>query len=131
MQIINTIRLFLLSLLLTFALAACSGEDVPPDVLSVREMVPVMKDMQIAYAGVDVTVQKPDQRQAKYDEMNRLVLDKYGIEKDRFFSSYQYYQERPVLMDSSYMKIIEELSTEIVPLQEKKKGSKGRVPEAQ
>lgn len=130
MQITNTIRLLLCTAVLTISLIGCSGEEVPADVLSVREMVPVMKDMQIAYAGIDVTVQKPNQRQAKYDEMNRLVLEKYGIEKDRFFSSFQYYQEKPIMMDSIYMKIIEELSAEIVPLQEKRKGSKGRVPEA-
>lgn len=100
--------------------------------MSEEQIVPILKDMQIAYAGVDQTIKNPRHRPKKYQEMNRMILDKHGIEKARFYDSYSWYQQRPMLMDTIYQRVITELNVEIVPLQNKKsKRPKGRVPEAQ
>lgn len=121
--------------LLGFALllvTAC-GESKPAHIMPEAEMVPIVKDLQIAYAGVDATIRNPANRPVKYQEMNSQILQKYKVDKDRFYESFNYYQERPALMDSIYQKVITQLNVDIVPLQNKpkKRENTGRLPEAQ
>ena len=94
-------QLLLLSALL--GMVGCeSGQN--GGVLSVEEMVPIVKDLQIAYAGVDATIQKPEDRPPKYEEMNTLILAKHQMDKETFFDSFSFYQENPALMDSIFKK---------------------------
>ena len=84
-------------------------------VMTEEEMVPVLKDLHIAYAGVDVTVRNPKQRPEKYKEMNDLIIQKHGIDRQNFYDSYEYYQSQPALMDSIYQKVIDGLNSELSP----------------
>jgi hypothetical protein len=105
------------ALFVLLALAACEQTGKPGNILPQEEMVPVIKDLEIAYAGVDQTVKDPKQRQEKYEEMNSLVLRKYKLEKDQFFTSYQWYESQPVLLDSIFKQVIKELNVDLIPLQ--------------
>ncbi|MEM7040834.1 MAG: DUF4296 domain-containing protein [Bacteroidota bacterium] len=111
----------LLSLLMGLSLQSCGDESRPDSLMSETEMVPVLKDLQIAYAGVDQTVRNPKQRPRKYQEMNELIMEKHGINKDLFFESYVWYQEHPALMDSLYQEVITALNIDMVPLQNKQR----------
>ena len=113
---------FLFSLFVA-TLAGCA-EKRPAWVMSEDKIVPILKDMQIAYAGVDVTVSGDKNRQKKYAEMNALILDKYGVKPDSFYKSYQYYQDRPELLDQVYMTVIEKINLDIIPLEEKNRRPK-------
>lgn len=102
--------------LLAFVLLAC-GSDRPEGLLSEEEMIPIVKDLQIAYAGVDASIRNPKNRPEKYQEMNALILEKHKVKKDVFYASFEYYQEHPALMDTIYQHVINELSVDIIPLQ--------------
>ena len=99
-----------LPLLACLLLAAC-GDGRPADVLSEREMVPVLKDLHIGYAGVDLTVGERE-RATRYQEVSKTVLDKYNLDKATFDRSMEYYQQRPVLMDTIYVQVIDALNME-------------------
>lgn len=121
-------RAFFVSVLFALGLAAC-GEDKPQFLIPTEEMVPILKEMQIAYSGVDYEIKDVAKRKSKYAEMNALILDKYAVNVDTFFMSYEYYQEHPEILDSIYMRVIEELNLEMMPLQQR--NNKGRVLEEQ
>lgn len=111
------IRFFSFALLFALLLTACGSESVPDGILLEEEMVPVLKDLQIAYAGVDQTVKNPRQRPMKYEEMNQIVLKKYKLSQTQFFDSYQWYQTRPELMDTIFQRVINQLNQELVEIQ--------------
>jgi hypothetical protein len=81
-------------------------------------MVPVLKELEIAYAGVDQTIKDPKQRAAKYEEMNSLVLKKNNLEKKQFFDSYKWYEERPVLLDTILKQVILQLNNDLINLEQ-------------
>lgn len=111
---------FLLISVLIFG--GCS-EKLPEDLMSREEMIPVIKDLQIAYAGVDATVGVQSEKEEKYLEMNLLVLEKHQLEKNRFFDSFKWYEAHPVLMDSIYTQVIEQLTRELDSLQKVRKSN--------
>ncbi|MBK9448253.1 MAG: DUF4296 domain-containing protein [Bacteroidetes bacterium] len=81
-------------------------------------MVPVLKELEIAYAGVDQTVKDPKQRAAKYEEMNSLVLKKNNLEKKQFFDSYKWYEAHPVLLDTILKQVVLELNADLINLEQ-------------
>lgn len=117
-------------LIMMLLIHGCGAEELPKALISEDDIIPVLKDLQIAYAGVDQTVRNPKHRPAKYQEMNELVLQKYEMDNGEFFDSYKWYQSHPEILDSIYQRVITELNIEIVPLQNKQKSRrKGGGPE--
>ena len=99
---------------------------MPQDIYSVPDMIPVIKDMQIAYAGVDVTVALQEEKERKYDELNVLILEKHQMDKQKFFKSFEWYETQPAIMDEIYTQVIDELTIELDNLQ--KQGGGRNVP---
>lgn len=110
-SLIAGISLFLL-------MASCSEDARPSHVLSEDQMIPVLKELEIAYAGVDQTIKDPKQRPAKYEEMNSLVLKKNKMEKAEFYDSYRWYEAHPVLLDTILKQVVLELNKDILNLQD-------------
>ncbi len=81
-------------------------------------MVPVLKELEIAYAGVDQTIKDPKQRAAKYEEMNSLVLKKNNLEKKAFFDSYKWYEAHPVLLDTILKQVVFQLNEDLLNLEQ-------------
>jgi Domain of unknown function (DUF4296) len=110
------------ALLLALLIVACGKEKAPAGILPEAEMAPLLCDMQIAYAGVEHTVQNPRERNRKIEEMNQAVLKKHGYAKDEFYKSYQWYQERPEVMDSLFQQVIRLIQQEMDAVQSGGKG---------
>jgi hypothetical protein len=98
---------------LMMGLMGCETDEKPANILSIPEMVPVLKELEIAYSGVDQTVKDPKQRAKKYEEMNSLVLKKNKLEKHQFYDSYKWYEARPILLDTLLKQVVQELSMEL------------------
>lgn len=129
MRKIRCIGLLMIAFLAVFS--SCGENEEPSGLLTEEQMVPLLKDMQIAYAGVDNTVRNPGSRPARYREMNKLILVKHGVDRDQFYDSYEYYERHPVKMDTIYQRVITQLSIDLVPLQNKRDLRRpGGVPEA-
>lgn len=115
---------------LTFGLTACE-ESRPEWVMAEQEMVPIIKDLHLAYAGVDVTIRNPKNRPGRYQEMNELVIKKHGVDRQNFYDSYEYYQSHPAQMDSIYQRVINQLNAELAPKQPDAAGNpQGRPPKS-
>jgi hypothetical protein len=103
----------------------CETDEKPSNVLSIPEMVPVLKELEIAYSGVDQTVKDPKERAKKYEEMNSLVLKKNKLEKHQFYDSYKWYEARPILLDTLLKQVVHELSMDLQELE----GGGGQAPQ--
>jgi hypothetical protein len=115
----GSVRILLTTaLLFVMLISACGKDAVPAGVLPEEEMAPLLCDMQIAYAGVDQTVQNPRDRNKKYEEMNQAILKKHGYAREEFYTSYQWYQERPSVMDSLFQQVIRLLEKEMDAVQQ-------------
>lgn len=101
-----------------FAVVGCDS-GIPSGVMSIEEMIPIVKDLQIAYAGVDATMPDLEKRPPKYEEMNTLILAKHQVGKDQFFGSFSYYQEHPILMDSIFKNVVNQINQDILDLDKK------------
>lgn len=95
----------------------CEGEQQPEGLLTPEQMVPVLKELEIAYSGVDQTIKDPRQRTQKYEEMNSLVLKKNQMDKNQFYSSYQWYENHPQLLDTILKQVVQALNLELSALQ--------------
>ena len=113
-------------LVMVFTVSGCGG-GIPSGILEIDTMIPIVKDLQIAYAGVDATIQDPSKRPVKYEEMNTLILAKHQVNKETFFDSFSFYQENPVLMDSIFKNVVDQLNQEIVQM-DNNGGQKPSVP---
>lgn len=120
--------IFLLFPFFLLGLNSCKKEITPEDIYSVPEMIPVIKDMQIAYAGVDVTVALQEEKERKYDELNVLILEKNNMDKQKFFRSFEWYESKPAIMDEIYTQVIDELTIELDNLQKQGGGRNEPAP---
>jgi hypothetical protein len=100
-------------------LASC-GDGRPSGILSESEIVPVLKDLHIGYAGIDLTIPDAKLREPRYAEINQVVFDKHKVDEKVFFESYEYYQQNPRLMDTIYNAVINSLNLDLAPLQNEK-----------
>jgi hypothetical protein len=129
MKRIGFIRIFTLWLLLVGLVVSCGSDSRPSSVLPQDEMVPILKDLEIAYAGVGQVVKDPKEQQIKYEEMNSMVLKKYKMDKATFFSSFQWYEQHPVLLDTIFKQILLELNAELNLQNGRRPQPRGKVPE--
>lgn len=115
-------RPFIAALLSAFLmLHGCHKEQVPDGIMSDKEMVPIVKDMQIGYAGVDQTTPNARERNLKYGELNQAVLQKHGVDADRFYKSFEYFESKPVLMDTLLQQVIGALNADLDSINKQRK----------
>ena len=105
-------KLIYIFLPLLALLTGCS-DPTPADILSMDEMAALMAEMQIAHAGVDLTVEQKDGKLKASQEINVAILDAQGVDRDLFFNSYEYYQQTPSLMDSIYIRVLADLESQV------------------
>ncbi len=109
--------LILIYLSMVLLVAACTNEGPPDGILSQEQMVPVLADLEVVYAGVDQTVKDPRERVKKYEEMNTLILKKHNMNHDQFYSSYQWYEANPILLDTIFKQVVTRLNDDLIKLQ--------------
>jgi hypothetical protein len=112
---------FLLSMILLAV--ACQETQAPDDLVSVERMTAVLKDFHLGDAAVAKDTLTPEQRSFRREEMQQLILEKYSLDPQTFFSSYEYYLTQPVLMDTIYTRIINQLNKQL-PLEQEERYQK-------
>ncbi len=118
---------WVLTFLMVLAAFGCES-GIPNGILEVESMIPIVKDLQIAYAGVDAMMPNPELRSEKYKEVNTLVLAKHQIDSNAFFNSFQYYQNNPVLMDSIFKNVVDQINQDILDL-DRRQGRRPNLPD--
>ena len=98
-------QLFAIILICIFAVACSSPNKIPDDIMSIDKMKPIVWDMFRA-AALSQNLHKLDSSLFKKETLENYeqVFKLYGITKDDFYKSYNYYLQHPdknkILMDS-------------------------------
>jgi hypothetical protein len=106
-QIISTL-LFALLIAGTFS---CSKPRtiIPPEVLTEKEMIPLLVDVHIAQAATSM-FDSNDSVKYKMDELLSYILSIHHVERARYDSSISFYTRHPEIMQRMYDEVINELS---------------------
>jgi hypothetical protein len=101
----------LLSALLIAGTFSCSKPKtvIPSDVLTEKEMIPVLVDVHIAQAATSM-FDSNDSVKYKMDEMLPYILSIHHVDKPRYDSSISFYTRHPEIMQRMYDEVINELS---------------------
>ena len=87
---VSPLWLFLIAGLL--GLAACSGSEVPGDLLTMEEIEPILMEFQLAESGISQKTISLEDRSNLRDDYYDEILKKYEVDRDRFYESYQYFE---------------------------------------
>lgn len=99
-------------LLLVCIAWSCSPpvKTAPQDLIADDKFVDVLTDVRLLEAAYGARVGRPDTIGKYMDTYYKMVFDKHGIQKEQFFSSYEYYlsqHEKMLLMED---KVLEKLT---------------------
>jgi hypothetical protein len=111
---VKSINLLILSVL--FLAFGCTHkikekESVPADLIAKDQMVAIIVDLKVMDAILALKQRKkdPDLHDTKYYLYNS-VMEKYGITRDKFERSMEYYQRDLMVLDEIYEEAITKLS---------------------
>lgn len=74
-----------------------SEEELPEDILSEEKMVEVLIDIRIAEGKVGTLNVGRDSSRVLYDELERQIFERLGLDSATYSKSYQYYVAKPQL----------------------------------
>lgn len=101
----NNLLVKILLILMLMPLLSCKRQE-KKQILSEEEMKKILMDMHISEAIAGRRGGLSVHRDMLRNDLMEDILEKYGISKETFFTSYQYYMEHPVELDSIYVQII-------------------------
>jgi len=96
-------------LMLLFQTFACTSANKGL-ILSQDEFKEVLKELLIADNGVETLGLKPEERSRERERRYQLIYQKFNLSPEIFLINFEYYRERPALMDAIYSQIIDEIS---------------------
>ena len=92
---------------------SCGKSDkntIPADVLNKEQMESILYDMHLAEGIVGYEVRSSDSNARRVLGYYEQIYKKNNITKAQFNTSYQFYIQHPVMLDSIYSNIITKLS---------------------
>lgn len=111
-RMINRIPLYLYTLFLVFTLASCGENEapieIPANILPKEKMVQVLTDVHLAEA--DASLRTLPDSTSKTPISFQKIFDKDSITKQQYEESLAFYVDHPVLLDSIYVQVLNELS---------------------
>ncbi len=94
-----------------FFFTSCSKKsiDIPKNILTKTEMVPVLVDIHLAQAVVGIN-QRSDSLRYTLNDYSFSIFKLHHITREKYDSSLQFYTSHPELLEEIYAEVINELS---------------------
>jgi len=105
----NTIFLFVFPIILLFFSCTTKDKELPEGILTKEEMIPVLIDIQIAEANINIKKLKEDSIYQYAADYYDYIFEIHHISKEEFQKSYDYYLAHMNLMDEMYESVLNEL----------------------
>jgi hypothetical protein len=96
-------------LALSILLFACN-EGKPDHILGTEDFIPVLRDILIADNGVEALGLNPESRNIERERRYQIIYKKYNLTPETFLQNFEYYREKPEVMDEMYAIIVDDLS---------------------
>jgi hypothetical protein len=96
-------------MLIFFSSCGKKSVDIPRGILSKEELVPVLVDIHLAQASLNLN-QVADTSRFNMSDYTGFILKSHGITKEKYDTSMAFYTEHAELLDEIYQEVINELS---------------------
>ncbi|MFD2512633.1 DUF4296 domain-containing protein [Pontibacter locisalis] len=103
-------RLFYILFCLVLLGCGNQGSDKPEGLVPQDKMIQILADIHIAESQIETKVIYPDTALMTFNYWQKEILEKHGVEEERFRDTYRYYQDNLKEMDVLYEIIIDTLS---------------------
>lgn len=105
-------RLILFFLLANILFVTCKRHQsvVSEEIIPKDSLINIIVDLHLADAILLNPITQSKISDISSNRLYKTVLDKYGITKERFNNSINFFAETPIVLDSIYDKVIEKLS---------------------
>ncbi|MEO0896892.1 MAG: DUF4296 domain-containing protein [Bacteroidota bacterium] len=117
---------------LSIGICGCDEEEsIPKDAIPFEQMEEILLEFHIAEAIAGKKGGAMIQRHIMREDLHVEVLEKFGLDKETFFRSYEYYLLSPSVLDSLYGNIVDSLDLKSKgqdPKQETKQDSTPEMP---
>ncbi|MEM7658589.1 MAG: DUF4296 domain-containing protein [Bacteroidota bacterium] len=100
--------LWILGILVLLGLLSCA-EEAQPQLISMEGMKDILIDIHLADAMADQNGGPLLHRKIKREDLYANIFEKYGVEKETFWQTYEYYLKHPVGLDSIYTHVLKDL----------------------
>ncbi|MEL6673804.1 MAG: DUF4296 domain-containing protein [Bacteroidota bacterium] len=120
----SLIMVFGLILLLGISNSSCQEEERPP--ADMQRMQEILRELHLADAWVELRSGSVGVRNRARAEVYDTILANFGHNRTTFYEDYQYYLQRPALLDTIYERLIQELDDKIADKYKDMQDGKGR-----
>lgn len=85
-------------------------EEPPADLIPTEKLKMILLDFHLSESYVDVHFEGKDTANVVFNALEKQVLEKHGVTKDNYLSSYNYYLRNTEELDDIYEQVVKELS---------------------
>ena len=82
----------------------------PTYVIAKDTMVQILAEVHLLESSIGIRIFEEKKIVYTRNIVKSKIYKKYGVSKERFFKSYNYYTQRPAVIDSIYIDVISEIS---------------------
>ncbi len=111
-------RLFYI--LFCLALLGCNEQDNvsrPDGLVPESKMAQILADVHVMESLIEAHVNYPDTAAMVYNREHKLILEKYDVDSEDFYKSYEYYSDNLPAMDKLYEAVLDTLTSREVRLE--------------
>ena len=108
-------------LLVVVLLGACSSKEVPKEILTPGQMVPIFLDVYLAEGKVNDLKIKRDSSMALFEVYEQYIFEKHNVADSIYRQSMSYYYDHPDQLEMIYETVLDSLNLLEKRLEEKEK----------
>ena len=100
-------------LLISLFSASCAHQNesaVPADIISKDTMILILTDIHLLESSLNLRIFEDRKLMNARNAIKPKIYRDYGVTKAQFYKSYDYYANKPLLIDSIYTDVISEIS---------------------
>jgi hypothetical protein len=106
----KNLALCLILLLIIACKEKKENNNIPKDLVSKDTMVLLLTEMHLLESSLGIRIFEERKIMNTRNAVKAKIYSNYGIGKDQFLKSYDYYSNQPNLIDSIYVEVITEIT---------------------
>jgi hypothetical protein len=108
LQLWPTALFFLI--LMNFSCKEKKQEKIPANIIGKDTMVHILAEIHLLESSLGIRIFEEQKIVATRNIVKSKIYKQYGVSKERFFSSYNYYTQNSAAIDTIYIDVISEIS---------------------
>jgi len=121
-KILQSKIILLISCFILIFVAACNDskiEKIPSNIIGKDTMVLMLAEMHLLESSLGIRIFEDKKLMNTRNSVKTKIYKDFGISKEQFYKSYEYYSLKPMLIDSMYINVISEITERQAKLNKK------------